>query len=251
MRKRSIPLVQIMALLLLLLTAMVFAGCKRNTNDGSLGGNPSIKQTAGATDGSSFPVATILIGQIRMSGSILDNETDFSEPIIPEDEDSLSDLSKAVLQSITYDIISIDKPNMKADIIVSVPLIKDEFKTIIDSAINENPTMQPEELITLVEARLTELLLSNEAVREEHSFTLDITYVDGATKIVPSSEIGNLIIGQLEELAIELYNAMWEGYADEFTNQANCNFNGGAIPVYVCTRFGLCRQRRYGYSEQD
>ena len=148
---------------------------------------------------------------LKKSGSLYDNMSDFSI----RSQDNPDELTKTYLESITYQIINIDKKEMMATIEVQIPQISDELSNTLDKVISENRNTEYDELKSLAEKAFADTLKSEKLNRNTVTVTLPIEKIDGSYKIIPSQEWNALLTENLEELYMEYLKTLIGGMTDE------------------------------------
>ncbi len=148
---------------------------------------------------------------LKKSGILYDNMSDFSI----QTEENPSVLTQTYLESITYQIIEIDKKEMMATIKVQIPQISDILSKTLDKVISENKDTEYDELKNLAEKAFADTLKSEKLDKKTETITLSIEKTDDSYKIIPSSEWNSLITGSLEELYMEYLKTLIGGITDE------------------------------------
>ena len=148
---------------------------------------------------------------LKKTGNFYDNMSDFS--ILSEENPD--DLTQTYLESVAYEITGIDKEKMTATIELQIPKISDELSEVLDKVISENKDAGYDELKTLAEKELANVLKSMELDKKTETITLSIEKAGYSYRIIPSPEWNSLITGSLEELYVEYLKALIGGMTDE------------------------------------
>ena len=147
---------------------------------------------------------------LKKSGTLYENWSDFSVSY-SEDSEETTGMSKAFLNSITYEITDVDRENMTADIKINIPDISDEIVSIIDSAIKENGDEEYDELSKKIKDDFESMLNSDEIKTETETLTLPIEENDGSYKMVLTEEWDNVWLKYLKELYTDFMKGLMEG----------------------------------------
>lgn len=136
---------------------------------------------------------------LKKSGTLYENQSDFSVSY-SEDSGETTGMSKAFLNSITYEIIDVDRENMTADIKINIPDISDEIVSIINSAINENGDEGYDELREKIQDDFESMLNSDEIKTKTETLTLPIEENNGSYKMALTEEWDKVWLKYLKEL---------------------------------------------------
>lgn len=144
---------------------------------------------------------------LKKSGTLYENRSDFSVSYSEE----TTGMSKAFLNSITYEITDVDKENMTADIKINIPDISDETINIIDSKIKENNGKEYDELRKEIQDDFESMLNSDKIKTQTETLTLPIEENDGSYKIMLTEEWDNVWLKYLKELYADFMKELMEG----------------------------------------
>lgn len=153
-------------------------------------------------------------GQLDITGNYYDNLADFGVEREDEKQES-SPLAQAYLKGITYEIIDIDKENMKATVKVSVPQVTDVLVQIIDKILEENAQAEAAYIKECVIQELQSRLEKNVIPKATETLFIPLKKELFAYKLNPGEEWYDVIMGQLEEMYIEYFRLM----IGEMTNE--------------------------------
>ena len=131
---------------------------------------------------------------LQASGTFYGNLSDFG---IDFENGKPTELSQAYLNSISYNVISIDKDAMEATIEVSIPDISSILSDTLDKIISENSNASYSKLISLAETTMTSTLQTVQTQKEPFQIVLPLQQNNGSYQLVPNDEWNQLIFGNL------------------------------------------------------
>lgn len=124
-------------------------------------------------------------------------------------------IAEVYLQSVTYEIITLDKENGIATLEVSVPNVAQLLPQIVNNVLAENTGESYDALLQIVQSEL-ERALSDEGI-ERTTTTIDfpIEYNNGEYEPIYTEQWEQLVFGSLEDMYIEYYRTMIGEMHDE------------------------------------
>lgn len=153
-------------------------------------------------------------GQLSMEGNYYDNVTDFGVKK-ETDEEKISPLAQAYFRDITYEIIDMDKENMKATVKVSVPRVTDVLVEIVNQVLENNSEADAEQIKECVVRELQYELENNELSKTTETLVIPMERIFFEYNLKPGEEWYDFTMGQLEELYLEYFRLM----IGELTNE--------------------------------
>lgn len=138
---------------------------------------------------------------LHMSGSYLDNITDFNSTgdhvEMNDDSGSPTGVTKAYLQGITYEIKELDEDSNVATLEVCVPNFDQVLPKIITNVMAENEGASYEELLEIVRVEMEAALLDENIATTTTEITLPVEEVDGKYVLVYNEQWEQVVFGNL------------------------------------------------------
>lgn len=142
------------------------------------------------------------------NGSLVENISEF---VVPDETIEIgTELSDEYLKSIDYTVLEVDEEKKVAVIEMEVPDILAEIEHIVENAIQQNPTMEYEELLPIVNENLKECMKSEKISMKTEQLEVSIENVENTYKLVPSAELEDVLYKDLEEAYLEILLNGWE-----------------------------------------
>jgi len=157
-------------------------------------------------------------GQLKTEGSYYDNLSDFSVQDMGEKTER-SPLAKAYMESITYEIIDMDKEAMNATVKVSVPQVSDALVQMVDQALADNPNESVEQIKERIMLDFQNCLETDTLPRRTQTLTVPVERTFFEYRLAPDETWYDFTIGELDELYLEYFRMM----IGELTNEASDN----------------------------
>lgn len=155
--------------------------------------------------------------ELQMSGSFLDNITDFTDAQhqAAPDREEISGVARAYLQGVTYEIRELDEERGIATLEVRVPCFTEALPRIVADVLAEHGDAAYDEQLALVRAELEKALSDKNAEKTTTTMELPFEEVDGAYKLIYNEAWETAVFGSLEEMYIAYYRTLIGGLSDE------------------------------------
>lgn len=155
---------------------------------------------------------------LEKNGTYYENINNFTDTSMEEKESNIEDsteISKAYLQGITYEILEVDKKEMVATLEVSVPNLTQELPNVIEEVFDNNTDASYDELLQILQKELTTSLVSTDEEKTTTIINLPMIKENGEYKLVYNQQWEQAVYGQLKEMYLEYYRQIIGGITDE------------------------------------
>lgn len=146
---------------------------------------------------------------LELEGNCYENLKDFSDY---SENIEISELSKAYLSAINYEITEVNKDDMTVTMDVKIPMITNELLDIVHSVVNSNIDASYDYLKEEIQEELMDTLSSDILEIKTEKIKLPIQEVDGKYQIIFTDEWIELIYGSLKETYINVFSQIGGGF---------------------------------------